>query len=223
VEHKDRVAAPQKIMSTGMFIQKPPLLVFPSADNLEDIRRHTGRSSGCDPPPSCVASSLAPGDTYSSQGWRLLASAVPWRCFPVVHRQLQHPRHIAYPSVPFFAIKVSQTPPKPPCRESSFKYLVTKEHIGLAEREILVLVYRYYDFPKPSVHGFPTYVNPADRSCMYFVYLHGYKRPPHGGRGKCRRACERTPLRGCRRCAAGGRYPRSTLPCDPWPQLQRQR
>jgi hypothetical protein len=32
-----------------------------------------------------------------------------------------------------------------------------------------------------------------------------YHRPPRGGRGKCRRACERTPLRGRRRCAAGGR------------------
>jgi hypothetical protein len=35
--------------------------------------------------------------------------------------------------------------------------------------------------------------------------IHGYQRPPRGGRGICRRACERTPLRGRRRCAAGGR------------------
>jgi hypothetical protein len=35
--------------------------------------------------------------------------------------------------------------------------------------------------------------------------LQGYQRPPHGGRGRCRRACERAPLRGRRRCAAGGR------------------
>jgi hypothetical protein len=30
-----------------------------------------------------------------------------------------------------------------------------------------VLVYGYYDFRKPSVHGFPTPDDPADRSCRY--------------------------------------------------------
>jgi hypothetical protein len=44
-----------------------------------------------------------------------------------------------------------------------------KKHIGLAEREIPVLVYGYYVFPKPSVHGFPTIVDPADRSWRYLV------------------------------------------------------
>jgi hypothetical protein len=39
--------------------------------------------------------------------------------------------------------------------------LSLKKHIGLAEREILALVYGYYIFPKPSVHGFPTVVDPA--------------------------------------------------------------
>jgi hypothetical protein len=77
-----------------------------------------------------------------------------------------------------------------------------------------VLVYGYHAFPKPSVHGFPTSADPADRNCWYLVQphtvpsmarLHGYQRPPRGGRGRCRRACERTPLRGRRSCAAGGR------------------
>jgi hypothetical protein len=44
-----------------------------------------------------------------------------------------------------------------------------KKHIGLAEREILVLVYGYSTFPKPSVHGFPTGDDPADRSYRYLV------------------------------------------------------
>jgi hypothetical protein len=35
--------------------------------------------------------------------------------------------------------------------------------------------------------------------------LRGHLRPPRGGRGRCRRACERTPLWGPRRCAAVGR------------------
>jgi hypothetical protein len=69
-------------------------------------------------------------------------------------------------------------------------------------------------FPKPSVRGFSTAADPADRSCRYLVQpptvqglarLRGYQRPPRGGRGRCRRACERTPLRGRRRCAADGR------------------
>jgi hypothetical protein len=77
-----------------------------------------------------------------------------------------------------------------------------------------VLVYEYYVFPKPSVPGFPTAANPADRCCRYLVQpptvpgmarLRGYRRPLSGGRGRCRRACERTPLRGRRRCAADGR------------------
>jgi hypothetical protein len=40
-----------------------------------------------------------------SHGWRLLASAVPHRCFPAARRHLQHPRPSADPSVPFFAKK----------------------------------------------------------------------------------------------------------------------
>jgi hypothetical protein len=77
-----------------------------------------------------------------------------------------------------------------------------------------MLVYGYYVFFKPSVQGFPIAFDPADRSCRYLVQpptvpimarLRGYQRPPRGGRDRCRWACERTPLWGRRRCAAGGR------------------
>jgi hypothetical protein len=42
-----------------------------------------------------------------------------------------------------------------------------------------MLVYEYHVFPKPSVHGFPTAADPADRSCRYLSPLpcqawHGY-------------------------------------------------
>jgi hypothetical protein len=62
--------------------------------------------------------------------------------------------------------------------------------------------YGYYAFLKPSVHGFPTAADPADRTCRYLVQpptvpslarLRGYQRPPRGGRSRCRRACERNP------------------------------
>jgi hypothetical protein len=87
---------------------------------------------------------------------RLLASALPWRCFPAARRQLQHPRPTADPSIPPVAKNISQTPSPPPCRESVCEYSVPRKHIGRPEREILVLVYGYYDFPNPSVyHDFP--------------------------------------------------------------------
>jgi hypothetical protein len=79
-----------------------------------------------------------------------------------------------------------------------------------------VLVYGYRDFPKPSVQGFPKTVDPTDRSLRYLLQpptvpsmtqLHGNQRPPRGGRGRCRRACERTPLRGRRRCATLRQFP----------------
>jgi hypothetical protein len=60
----------------------------------------------------------------------------------------------------------------PPAGALPGEYLRVLSHeinIGLAEREIHVLVYGYCDLPKPSVHGFPTVANPADRSCRYLV------------------------------------------------------
>jgi hypothetical protein len=61
------------------------------------------RSSGCDPPPSCVATSLAPkGDIklkgLSTASERRALALLPNRPLPT-----QHPRPTADPSVPFFA------------------------------------------------------------------------------------------------------------------------
>jgi hypothetical protein len=42
VEHKDRVAVPQKMVGTGIFFSKnPPYRVFSAADDHEDLRRMT--------------------------------------------------------------------------------------------------------------------------------------------------------------------------------------
>jgi hypothetical protein len=66
-----------------------------------------------------------------------------------------------------------------------------KKHIGQAEREIPVPVYGYDVSPKPSVKGFPTAADPADRSCRYLVQpptvpivarVRGYQRPPRKAR-----------------------------------------
>jgi hypothetical protein len=49
------------------------------------------------------------------------------------------------------------------------EYPIAKKHIGRPEQEILVMVYGYHDFPKPSVHVFPEALDPADRSCRFRV------------------------------------------------------
>jgi hypothetical protein len=74
---------------------------------------------------------------------RLAASALLLRRFSVVRRQLkQHPPTVD-PSVPSAHRNISQILPSPPYRESIFEYLIAKKQ---AEREILVLVYGWYDF-----------------------------------------------------------------------------
>jgi hypothetical protein len=42
---------------------------------------------------------------------RRRASALPWRCSHAVRRELQHPRPIDDPSVPFSPRNISRTPP----------------------------------------------------------------------------------------------------------------
>jgi hypothetical protein len=88
-----------------------------------------------------------------------------------------------------------------------------ENHIGPAEREILVpVLHRNYFFKSPMYMAFPTTADPADRAvgplsplpCQTWLG-YGASSPHHGEVRGCRRACERTPLRGRRRCAAGGR------------------
>jgi hypothetical protein len=128
------------------------------------------RSSGCGPPSSCVASSLAPRGDVKLIGLATTSERLPWRGFPALHRELQHPRTTVDPSVPFFGIKIFRRyHPRTLSGENIYEYLVTKKHLGLAERVILAMLYEYNDFPKPSVHGFPIAVDPEDRSCRYLV------------------------------------------------------
>jgi hypothetical protein len=41
VGHKDRVAAPQNNVGTGIFSKNPPYRVFPAVDDPKDLRRQT--------------------------------------------------------------------------------------------------------------------------------------------------------------------------------------
>jgi hypothetical protein len=143
VEHMDRVPVPQKMVGTGIFFQNPPYRVFQAADDHEDLRRQTMPLLRLRP--SSIMRSLEPRP-------QVLATASERRALPLLPRcppLIQHPRPTVDPYVPFF----TNTAP-PLCRESICEYLVTKTCIGLVEREIHVPVYDYYDFPKPSIHGF---------------------------------------------------------------------
>jgi hypothetical protein len=171
------------------------------------------RSFDCDRLPSCVAFSPPPHGRHKLIGMSAaseLHTLVLPGCPPPAPNTLVPPMIRPYPSSPK---NISQTS-FPPLRESLCEYLVDEKHIGLAEREIHMMVYGYHFFPKPSVHGFPRAADPADRNFQYLVQpptvpslarLRGYQRALRGGRGRCRRAWECTPLRGRRRCAAGGR------------------
>jgi hypothetical protein len=93
------------------------------------------------------------------------------------------------------------------------EYLYEKRDIGRAEREILVSVLHIsFSFKSPLYMAFPTADDPADRAVGPLSPLpchawHGYgvSIAHHGEVRGCRRACERTPFRGRRRCDAGGR------------------
>jgi hypothetical protein len=78
------------------------------------------------------------------------------------------------------------------------------------------VMHRNYFFKSPMYMAFPTAVDPADRAVGPLSPLpchawHGYgvTCAHHGEVRRCRRACERTPLRDRRRCAAGGRLVRN--------------
>jgi hypothetical protein len=59
VGHMDRVAEPQKMLGTGIFFKSPPTGFFRQRSILRIAAARPCRSSGCDPPLSCVALGLA--------------------------------------------------------------------------------------------------------------------------------------------------------------------
>jgi hypothetical protein len=64
----------------------------------------------------------------------------------------------------------------------------------------------FRQLPIPRIAPASTSLSPRP-SVPSMARQQGYKLPPRGGRGRCRRTCERTPVMGRSRCAAGGRYP----------------
>jgi hypothetical protein len=80
----DRVAGPRKMVGTGIFSKNPPYRAFPAAGDRKDRRRQTVPRLRLRP--SSVMRCIMPrpqGDLKLSQGWRLLASAVPSAAYVV--------------------------------------------------------------------------------------------------------------------------------------------
>jgi hypothetical protein len=147
---------------------------------------------------------------------RWLASALSLRCFPAVHHKLQHPRPTADPAVPSSpsnALGLHAPPPRSRIVPNSMrprktyrtgragdlgagiaqKLFILKALCTWLSRKLMILRIELSALLAPY-RARPGTATP----------LRGFQRPPREVRG-CRRACERTRLRGRRRCAAGGR------------------
>jgi hypothetical protein len=92
VEHADRVAAPQNMLGTEMFIRKPYVPDFLGGVCPEDLRRDTVSLLRLRPSSGMRSLPLRPkGRIETHVVGRLQANALLWRCFPVVCRHLLHP------------------------------------------------------------------------------------------------------------------------------------
>jgi hypothetical protein len=168
------------------------------------------RFSACDRPPACVTLFLAPREgsigTWLVDGERApFHSAASRRTIanstarvPLLIRPYPPRHHTLMRYMPH------------PLKEGLYPIVFDNEksHIGRAEREILAPVLdRKFVFKCPLLYmTFPTPYDHADRvvgplSSLPCQAWHGYgvSNARHGEVKGCRRACERTPLRGHRR------------------------
>jgi hypothetical protein len=122
----DRVAGPQKMVGTGNFPKTPRTGFFRRRMILRISAARPCRSSGCDPPPSCVASGLVPrGDlklaglatASERRALALLPNCPPPAPTPLSHRlsvrTLLHQKNFANDAPAL-------------CRESICEYSVTE-------------------------------------------------------------------------------------------------
>jgi hypothetical protein len=134
--------------------------------------------------------------------------------FPAVHQHhLQHPRPSvdpAVPSSPSNALGLHAPTPRSrivPCSMRPRKNISDEPSGRSWCRYCTNIVY----FKSPLYKALPRAADPADRAVGPLSPLpcqawrgYGVSIAHHGEVRGCRRACERTPLRACRRCAAGG-------------------
>jgi hypothetical protein len=141
---------------------------------------------------------------------RGLASALSWRFFPDGHHQLRRPRPTADPAIPSSLLRYMPHPLKVGLHpivldcEKAYRTGRAGDHGAGIAQKLFLKCHLYMAFPIAA--------DPADRvvgplSPLPCQAWHGcgVSTAHHGQVRGCRRACERTPLRGRRRCAAGGR------------------
>jgi hypothetical protein len=155
-----------------------------------------------------------PGGFDWHMAGRRLASAISWRCFPGGHNQLQRQRPTADPAVPSTPSNAPEVHAPPP-QEGLYPVVLDCEKTyrtaragdlgaGIAQKLLFL--------KSPMYMAFSTATYPADRAVGPLSPLPcqawhgcGISSAHHGEVRGCRRACGRDPLRGRRRCAAGGR------------------
>jgi hypothetical protein len=162
----------------------------------------------------CHVEPHPPGTFEWHMDGRWLASALSWRCFAVVHHQLQHPRPTvdpAVPSSPLNALGLHAPPPRSRIVPNSMR-LRKNMPDGPSGRSRCRYCAEFVYFKSPMYGAFPTTVDHADRAVgprrplpCHAWHGYGVSIAHHGEVRGFRRACERTPLRGRRHCAAGGR------------------
>jgi hypothetical protein len=150
---------------------------------------------------------------------RRLASALSWRCFLGGHHQLQHPPPTVGPAVPSSPSNAAVVHAPPLKVRLYLGVFVCEKAYWTGRAGDLGAGIRTFFFKSPLYMAFPTAVDPADRAVGPLSPLpcqawHGYgvSSAHHREVRGCRRVWERTPLRGRRRCAAGGRLGRYLEP-----------
>jgi hypothetical protein len=143
---------------------------------------------------------------------RRLASALSWRCFPAGHFQLQHPRPTADPAVPSSPSNAFIVRVPPPRSRTVLSSICMRKNISdgpsgrswcryLTEivfiKALCTWLSRHLLIPRIELSALlgPQAWHGYGFSSAYLGEVRG-----------CRRACERTPLRGRRHCAAVGRH-----------------
>jgi hypothetical protein len=172
------------MIGTGICPQTPPRTGFLQRRViLRTVATIPCRSSGCDPPPSCVASGLKLKAHMAGDNERAPWPSAASRLSAASSHTLVPPLIRPYPSSPK---NIPQTS-FPSGRESICEYLVAEKTYRTGRAGDPCVGVRILCFSKPSVLGFPTTDDPADRKCRYLVQpptlpsmarLRGYQRPP---------------------------------------------
>jgi hypothetical protein len=124
--------------------------VFLAAVDLVDLRRHTVSLLRLRPSSVLRSVELRPqGRLETHMVGQVRASALPWRFFPLVRRQLQHRVPPLIRPYPLSPKKCFADAAPAPLSGEDMREFTREKHIGRPEREISMLVYGNFDFQNP--------------------------------------------------------------------------